>query len=465
MEYAHPRPWHAGSLFVAGPRRPLSFGDRCLWLGKLGNALQAQQISGKEYLAGRALLSFIGDDGRVDPSHAAIASRACCSERTVRRALARFDALGLLRWQRRLVRQPGAWRSEQASNAYELVPDGRPITPRMPATRKLLRLHCGGQVGREGSFVRIIEASAPPISDPGHDLLAARRAVMEVRWRQAPAGRPSDREAVRNGHRLYGMGILPKVRTRFPKIRAFLPSAQAARTDEMSRVGATLALSRQMACVQDAGKTHFLRMAKTHTFAVTGPIWSGSPYPGLRPFTTEEVAIFFGHGREVDALVARLRDPAQRFLAVVGASGTGKSSLVRAGLLPRLADGAIEGSRHWRVLTFTPGAVSDDPLTALAVELGDMLPSTRKQKPAEIAKALAALPQHLSRYAEEILAAQPVGAVLVLFVDQFEELFTLATEDRRRSFIEFLVQAIGDPRLRVFVTLRADFLSQCAAEP
>src|SRR5215208_853643 len=86
------------------------------------------------------------------------------------------------------------------------------------------------------------------------------------------ASRPSDREAVRNGHRLYGMGFSPKVRTRFPKIRAFLPSAQAARTDEMSRVGATLALSRQMACVQDAGKTHFLRMAKTHTFAVTGAV-------------------------------------------------------------------------------------------------------------------------------------------------------------------------------------------------
>src|SRR5690349_4541205 len=187
MEYAHPRPWHAESLFVAGPRRPLSFGDRCLWLGKLGNALQAQQISGKEYLAGRALLSFIGEDGRLDPSHAAIAARAICSERTVRRALVRFADLGLLRWQRRLVRRPGGWRSEQASNAYELVPDGCPITPRAPAVQGSLRLHCGGQVGRESGFVRIREASAPPIPDPGCDLLAARRAVMAARWRQGPA--------------------------------------------------------------------------------------------------------------------------------------------------------------------------------------------------------------------------------------------------------------------------------------
>jgi hypothetical protein len=188
MENAHPRPWHAGSLFDAGPRRPLSIGDRCLWLGKLSNALQARQVSGKEYLAGRALLAFIGDDGRLDPSHAAIAERACCSERTVRRALVRLEALGLLRWQRRLVRQPGAWRAEQTSNAYEMVPDGRPITARAPAVQGSLRLHRGGQDGREDRSVRITEAPISLIPDPGRDLLAARRAVMEARWRQAPAG-------------------------------------------------------------------------------------------------------------------------------------------------------------------------------------------------------------------------------------------------------------------------------------
>src|SRR4051812_48156300 len=93
-------------------------------------------------------------------------------------------------------------------------------------------------------------------------------------------------------------------------------------------------------------------------------IWSGSPYPGLRAFTLDEAAIFFGRGREVDALIARLRDPAQRFLAVVGASGSGKSSLVRAGLLPRLKAGALEGSQLWPVVAFTPGASGDDPLLA-----------------------------------------------------------------------------------------------------
>ena len=129
------------------------------------------------------------------------------------------------------------------------------------------------------------------------------------------------------------------------------------------------------------------------------PVWTGSPYPGLRPFTTEEGPIFFGRGREVDALIARLRDPAQRFLAVVGASGTGKSSLIRAGLIPRLQDGAIEGSQDWRVVTCTPGALGDNPFLALAVELVGMLPAQAQKPPIEIATALAKAPQRISDYA------------------------------------------------------------------
>jgi energy-coupling factor transporter ATP-binding protein EcfA2 len=83
--------------------------------------------------------------------------------------------------------------------------------------------------------------------------------------------------------------------------------------------------------------------------------------------------------RETDALIARLRDRNQRFLAVVGASGSGKSSLVRAGLLPRLQQGAIEGSQYWCVLTLTPGAAGGNPFLALAFELAHELPpSTRK---------------------------------------------------------------------------------------
>jgi hypothetical protein len=190
------------------------------------------------------------------------------------------------------------------------------------------------------------------------------------------------------------------------------------------------------------------------------PVWTGSPYPGLRAFTPDEGPIFFGRGREVDALIARLRDPAQRLLAVVGASGTGKSSLVRAGLIPRLHDGAIEGSQHWRVVICTPGAARDNPFLALAFELVRMLPAHAQRPPFEIATALAEAPQHISEY-----AVAPTSGAVLLFVDQLEELFTHTAEQYREPFGALLAHAVAQPELRVVATLRADFLPQCAAIP
>src|SRR5215213_9528548 len=138
----------------------------------------------------------------------------------------------------------------------------------------------------------------------------------------------------------------------------------------------------------------------------------------------EEATVFFGRERQVDALVARMRDPDQRFVVVVGASGIGKSSLIRAGLLPKLENDAIKGSRAWRVLPFAPGFVSKtDPFTALAVEPDRQLPPAYAGNPADIADELAAAPQCLSRYANMLLADRPDSAAVVLFIDQFEELF------------------------------------------
>jgi HEAT repeat protein len=192
----------------------------------------------------------------------------------------------------------------------------------------------------------------------------------------------------------------------------------------------------------------------------TAPVWQGSPYPGLRSFTPDEAAIFFGRGREVDALIARLRDPAQRFLAVVGASGTGKSSLIRAGLIPRLRDGAIEGSQHWRVVTCTPGAAGDNPFLALAFELVHQIPVLAHKQPIEIATVLAKAPQRISDY-----AVAPTGGASLLFVDQLEELFALSTDQYQAPFTALLAHAAGHPHLRVLATLRADFLPQAMAEP
>src|SRR6185369_3464252 len=91
-----------------------------------------------------------------------------------------------------------------------------------------------------------------------------------------------------------------------------------------------------------------------------------NPFPGLRPFETEESNLFFGRDGQSDELLARLRRT--RFLAVVGTSGSGKSSLIRAGLLPALYGGLMGGAgSSWRIAIFRPGS---DPIANLAGALG-----------------------------------------------------------------------------------------------
>lgn len=173
-------------------------------------------------------------------------------------------------------------------------------------------------------------------------------------------------------------------------------------------------------------------------------LWPRSPFPGLRAFTPEDAPIFFGRGKETDDLIERLNH--SRFVAVVGASGAGKSSLVWAGLIPRLEANAIAsdytGSKDWRWLRFTPG---DNPFLALA---DDRLEEN---------------PENIVRLADEMLADRPPWAELLLFIDQFEELLTLTAEKYRVPFARLLAAAARSERVRVVVTLRADFYHQLIA--
>ena len=208
------------------------------------------------------------------------------------------------------------------------------------------------------------------------------------------------------------------------------------------------------------------------------PPWSGSPFPGLRAFTPDDAPVFFGRGPEADALVARLAEGCG-FLAVVGASGSGKSSLVAAGLLPRLKDNAIEGAKDWLLpgvvtvapgerkqwlgLRFTPGELGDDPLVALAAKLAPLLPE--ETTPGQVARRLAGEPGAMAEYAEQILARSPPWAEALVLIDQFEELLTVVAENRRQAFIDWLAAAAGLPRLRILVTMRADFYHRWLAWP
>lgn len=189
------------------------------------------------------------------------------------------------------------------------------------------------------------------------------------------------------------------------------------------------------------------------------PAWpaSKSPFPGLRAFTTDDEPVFFGRDHEVDEVLKRILDGS--FLAIVGASGSGKSSLVNAGLIPRLSK--IPDSKDWLWLRFAPGEVSDDPILALSVQLASKL-----GKPArEVASMLTRQPDTLVSLVESVLSDKPKWAQLLLFIDQFEELFTVVPPDHRTAFINVLSVATGAERLRTVVTLRADFLDRFVAEP
>jgi WD40 repeat protein/serine/threonine protein kinase len=177
-----------------------------------------------------------------------------------------------------------------------------------------------------------------------------------------------------------------------------------------------------------------------------------NPYKGLRPFQEFDAADFFGREEVVAELVARLSEQGDesRFLAVVGPSGGGKSSLVRAGLVPALRGGAVPGSDRWFLLDMRPG-------THPFEELASALLRIAVDPPSDLVERLERDDLGLVSAAEEVV---PPGSVLLLMVDQFEELFTLVdAEDVRARFLRVLLAAATDPasRLRILLTLRADF--------
>lgn len=183
---------------------------------------------------------------------------------------------------------------------------------------------------------------------------------------------------------------------------------------------------------------------------------AGTPYKGLRSFAEADADDFFGREAFVGELLDRLADPgpAGRLLAVVGPSGSGKSSVVRAGLLPAIRRGALRGSEGWFIAEMFPGA---DPVAELVHSLLRVAPDP----PIGLGRLLESGPGGLAEAVNAILP--PGSSELVLVVDQLEELFTLTDrESPRARFLEAIAQAVADggSRLRVVVTLRADFLDR-----
>jgi hypothetical protein len=188
-------------------------------------------------------------------------------------------------------------------------------------------------------------------------------------------------------------------------------------------------------------------------------IWQGSPFPGLRYFTEADAPIFFGRNTETKELLNKIAS--HRFVAVIGASGSGKSSLVGAGILPRLKE--LPSGESWQKIRFTPGGLGDDPFLALAAKLEPCL-ENHGLSACTIAERLHASGD-LATLAKQLLEARPATAELLLFIDQFEELFTLTKSEHQRRFIAMLKKAARVPRLRIVFTLRADFYHRCVDYP
>lgn len=191
------------------------------------------------------------------------------------------------------------------------------------------------------------------------------------------------------------------------------------------------------------------------------PTWPGSPFPGLRRFNPEDAPIFCGRHRETKGLFRKLVDPNNRFIAVLGASGSGKSSLVAAGLIPRLQANAIAGSQDWPWLEITPGGVKGDPYPILAARLEPLL-QHHGLRVSEITETLETERGYgLIELAEQVLSNRPAHAELLLFVDQFEELFTLTQDALRQPFVRLLTTTArvvagarrGDPACRLLSPL------------
>ncbi len=182
------------------------------------------------------------------------------------------------------------------------------------------------------------------------------------------------------------------------------------------------------------------------------------PYKGLDVFEEEDAELFFGREKLVDDLVSRVKG--SRTVFVTGPSGSGKSSLVRAGLIHALKQGAIKNSDRWLYATMTPGR---DPLESLATafsrlkspELGNYF----RQHVGQV--------KVLHECAESALTDNK-SQRLVLFIDQFEEVFTqISKEDERIAFLNLLTHAatIENGRVIILFSMRSDFVSNCADYP
>jgi WD40 repeat protein/DNA-binding SARP family transcriptional activator len=275
---------------------------------------------------------------------------------------------------------------------------------------------------------------------------------------EAVAGRPQTWQSD-----LYGLGLLtfelltgqrPPMDAALPSLRALRPELPDALDDVVARATAEDPDERYESV--DGFVTAFVAAVgqPSHTAEVFTP--AENPYKGLRAFDETDAADFYGRTALVDELVRAVGD--RRLVTVVGPSGIGKSSVVRAGLVPALRGRAPPGAGPWLVTDMFPGTYPYE-------ELAGALLRVAVERPDDLVEELALDELGMCRVVKRIL---PPRSELLLVIDQFEELFTqTADEEMRRHFLAGLTALASDPHspVCVLVTLRADFLDHPLREP
>jgi hypothetical protein len=268
------------------------------------------------------------------------------------------------------------------------------------------------------------------------DAGVVQRFAWELRELRRRAGNPGYQELAQRAH--YSVSTL----------------AQAAQGEVLPSLAVTLAYIQ--ACGADASDWEARWRAAADEVGASSGLGTGgdepssgrAPYVGLAAFQVADSEWFFGRDRLVAELVARVGQ--RRFVGVFGPSGSGKSSLLRAGLVPALDERPVT--------VFTPGA---QPLDECAVHIARLAGESACSVRAELASD----PMNLHLLVRQAMVERPAEEDLILVVDQFEEVFTLCSDREQRDwFIEALVAAAAaaSSRTRVVVGVRSDFYSHCA---
>ena len=221
---------------------------------------------------------------------------------------------------------------------------------------------------------------------------------------------------------------------------------------DVIELGAARSTDEQFDSVQAFGQGLVNALSGGNDGPAESSVVERNPYVGLRSFQESDADVFFGRDRLVKAMLARLTEPGVegRLVAVIGASGSGKSSVVQAGLVSALREGGVGDSFEWFIARMTPGdgpfAACRSAIEAVATRPLEGFDDERTQGGDVLGRCAA--------------AALPADSTLLLIVDQFEELFSSSVgPDDRAEFVDMITAAVAatTASVRVVLTLRADF--------